>query len=107
MLFILWYLPYCAKGVKVHKEICFDNQNVKVKKGVTSFFDALTGHPPSKKKKKKKREIKRKKRLRLFPLRPYFILRKLAGSQHNQDVSQWADSHKNKETKFLPILTDE
>lgn len=82
----------------MHEEICVDNQNIKVRKGAISSFDVLTG-PKVKKKKKKS--------LCMFPLRPYFILRKLAGSQYNHSVSQWADSCKNKEIKCLPVLTYE
>lgn len=58
-------------------------------------------------KNKKKGEKKKNEKLVCVPSQAIFFLRKLAGSQHNHDVSQWEDSHKNKETKCLPVLTDE
>lgn len=65
-------------------QICFDIQNIKVRQGVTSSFDVLTGQNQA-----------------------IFILKMLAESQHNHDVSQWAVFSKSKGTKCLPVLTEE
>lgn len=68
-------IPNFTNGIKVHEEIFLYNQNIRVRKAVTSSFHVLTGPKEE------------------------------TGRKPDNDVSQWADSHKNKEPKCLPIVS--